>query len=79
MRRLFGRIAVRCAENPNLKDKVGREGLIDNKAGKVFRDLVVNILRDGPQIFRDRFGEPQAPPPETLGRLSAPQGRRGEE
>jgi len=46
MRRLFGRVAVRCAENPNLKDKAGREGLIDNKTGKVFRDLVVNILRE---------------------------------
>ncbi|MBW2037969.1 MAG: histidine kinase, partial [Deltaproteobacteria bacterium] len=30
--------------NPNLKDKAGREGIIDNKASKVFRDLVVNIL-----------------------------------
>lgn len=30
--------------NPNLKDKAGREGIIDNKAAKAFRDVVQNIL-----------------------------------
>lgn len=43
-RRTFGRIALTREGNPNLKDKAGREGLIDNKAVKVFRDLVENIL-----------------------------------
>ena len=43
-RRTFGRIAITRERNPNLKDKAGREGIIDNKAAKVFRDLVENIL-----------------------------------
>jgi len=44
LRRLFGRVALRIQDNPNLRDKAGREGLIDNKAAKTFRDLVENIL-----------------------------------
>lgn len=44
MRRLFGRVALSRNTNPNLKDKAGREGIIDNKAAKVFRDIVVNVL-----------------------------------
>lgn len=43
-RRTFGRIAITRALNPNLKDKAGREGIIDNKAAKVFRDIVENIF-----------------------------------
>lgn len=43
-RRTFGRIALTREHNPNLRDKAGREGIIDNKAAKVFRDLVENIL-----------------------------------
>ncbi|MBI3145220.1 MAG: ATP-binding protein [Pseudogulbenkiania sp.] len=43
-RRTFGRVAITRDDNYNLKDKAGREGLIDNKAAKVFRDLVENIL-----------------------------------
>lgn len=43
-RRTFGRIAITRDSNPNLKDKAGREGLIDNQATKIFRDLVRNIL-----------------------------------
>lgn len=44
IRRMFGRIGITRGKNPNLKDKAGREGLIDNKAAKVFRDLVENVL-----------------------------------
>lgn len=44
LRNLFGRIALRKEQNPNLRDKAGREGLIDNRAVKTFRDLVENIL-----------------------------------
>lgn len=43
-RRTFGRVAITREGNPNLKDKAGREGIIDNKAAKIFRDLVENIL-----------------------------------
>lgn len=44
-RRIFGRIAISRANNPNLKDKAGREGFIVNKAAKSLKALVVNILK----------------------------------
>lgn len=43
-RRIFGRIALSRDGNPNLKDKAGREGIIENRAAKAFRDIVINIL-----------------------------------
>lgn len=43
-RNIFGRVALSSEYNYNLRDKAGREGLIDNKAAKEFRDLVINIL-----------------------------------
>lgn len=43
-RGMFGRIAISTQANPNLRDKAGREGIIDNKASKVFKDIIVNIL-----------------------------------
>ncbi len=45
-RRIFGRIKISREENPNLKDKAGREGFIDNNASKIFREIVENILID---------------------------------
>jgi len=45
LRSMFGRVALRKDQNPNLRDKAGREGLIDNRAAKSFRDLVENILK----------------------------------
>lgn len=50
-RRLFGRVALTRNENPNLRDKAGREGIIDNKAAKVFRDIVINILKVSARRF----------------------------
>lgn len=44
-RRMFGRIAISRELNPNLRDKAGREGFIDNRATKVLREIVKNILR----------------------------------
>ncbi|MFN3727934.1 MAG: ATP-binding protein, partial [Allosphingosinicella sp.] len=43
-RRMFGRIAISRSANPNLRDKAGREGLIDNRAAKTLKGLVENIL-----------------------------------
>ncbi|HFT1740875.1 TPA: ATP-binding protein, partial [Vibrio vulnificus] len=43
-RNIFGRVVISGGENKNLRDKAGREGFIDNKAAKVFRDIVNNIL-----------------------------------
>lgn len=44
-RRMFGRVALSRDLNPNLRDKAGREGFIDNRAAKVLRALVMNILK----------------------------------
>lgn len=44
-RRLFGRIAISRRENPNLRDKAGREGLIDNTASRAMQLLVRDVLR----------------------------------
>src|SRR5262249_54811617 len=44
LRRMFGSIDISSITNPNLRDKAGREGLIDNLSAKVFREIVQNIL-----------------------------------
>ncbi|MEL4417397.1 ATP-binding protein [Shewanella algae] len=44
-RRMFGRVSISREKNPNLRDKAGREGFIDNTCAKALRTLVVNILR----------------------------------
>jgi len=52
-RRSFGRVSFSSQENPYLKDKAGREGLVVNKARREMVDLVVNVLR---QTARQFFG-----------------------
>ena len=42
---------LRTGDNPNLKDKAGREGLIDNRAAKTLRDLVANILKQSARMY----------------------------
>lgn len=44
-RRMFGRVAISRENNPNLKDKAGREGFIDNRSAKALRAIVMNILK----------------------------------
>ncbi|MGX5775372.1 ATP-binding protein [Methylorubrum zatmanii] len=44
-RQMFGRIAITREGNPNLKDKAGREGLLDNSAAKSLKAIVENLLR----------------------------------
>jgi signal transduction histidine kinase len=53
LRQLFGRVALRIESNPNLRDKAGREGLIDNRAAKSLRDLIEHILKT---TARNYFG-----------------------
>jgi len=43
-RQMFGRLAIKRDRNPNLKDKAGREGLLDNRAAKTLKVLVSNVL-----------------------------------
>lgn len=52
-RRTFGRVAITKAENSHLRDKAGREGLIDNQAAREFRYLVIELLRT---LARRYFG-----------------------
>lgn len=44
-RRIFGRIAISRSSNPNLRDKAGREGLIDNVASRSIQALIVDLLK----------------------------------
>ncbi|PRA27645.1 histidine kinase [Brevundimonas sp. MYb46] len=52
-RQMFGRLAISRYQNPNLKDKAGREGLLDNTAAKTLRRLIENILM---KSAREYFG-----------------------
>ncbi len=45
-RRSFGRVAFTRTENPNLRDKAGREGLVDNRAFRELKILVKGVLVD---------------------------------
>ena len=50
-RQMFGRIAITREGNPNLKDKAGREGLLDNSAAKSLKAIVENLLRQSARRF----------------------------
>ncbi|MBL8618278.1 MAG: ATP-binding protein [Deltaproteobacteria bacterium] len=52
-RRSFGRIALTKGDNPNLRDKAGREGLIVNRAAGEFRQLIIDLLM---RLARRYFG-----------------------
>lgn len=67
-RRTFGRIAISRDGNPNLKDKAGREGLIDNQAKREFRMLVIEILETTARRF---FGSDSQPRKEILPEIVA--------
>ena len=50
-RRSFGRIGVSRSANSALKDKAGREGLVDNRAFREMRLLVVEFLKDSARKY----------------------------
>lgn len=52
-RRSFGRLAFTRAANPSLRDKAGREGLVENRASRELRLLVQALLL---KLARDYFG-----------------------
>ena len=72
-RQMFGRLAISRRDNPNLTDKAGREGLLDNRAAKTLKALVSNILR---QSARHYFGSDSDPRKELLPQISADNQRR---
>lgn len=50
-RQMFGRLAITRETNPNLKDKAGREGLLDNRAAKTLKLIVDNILTRSARLY----------------------------
>ena len=52
-RRVFGRVRITRDGNYRLKDKAGREGLVDNEAKRLFKDAVVEVLKT---LARKYFG-----------------------
>lgn len=67
-RRTFGGIKISSENNPNLRDKAGREGLIDNRAAKQFRELVINLLVD---LGKNHFGRDSEHRKEILPKIQA--------
>jgi signal transduction histidine kinase len=67
-RQMFGRLAITRDHNPNLKDKAGREGLLDNRAAKTLKELVANILM---QSARRYFGSASDIRDELLPQINA--------
>lgn len=67
-RQMFGRLAITRSANPNLKDKAGREGLLDNRAAKTLKLIVANILS---QSARRYFGSASSIRGEVLPQVQA--------
>jgi signal transduction histidine kinase len=67
-RQMFGRLAITRRDNPNLKDKAGREGLLDNRAAKTLKLIVANILMQSARLY---FGSASTIRDETLPQVKA--------
>lgn len=50
-RQMFGRLAISRDHNPNLKDKAGREGLLDNRAAKTLKEIVSAVLKRSARLY----------------------------
>lgn len=72
-RQMFGRLAITREDNPNLKDKAGREGLLDNRAAKTLKALISNILM---QSARRYFGSDSEIRRELLPEISSENKRK---
>ena len=72
-RQMFGRLAITREHNPNLKDKAGREGLLDNRAAKTLKEIVSNILM---QSARRYFGSASELRKELLPEISSENKRK---
>jgi signal transduction histidine kinase len=67
-RRSFGRVNLTRNENPDLKDKAGREGLVDNRARRLMKELVVGVFKYTARAF---FGSASQIRQEVLPELQA--------
>ena len=72
-RQMFGRLAITREHNPNLKDKAGREGLLDNRAAKTLKEIISNILM---QSARRYFGSASVLRKELLPEISSENKRK---
>ena len=72
-RQMFGRLSITRTHNPNLKDKAGREGLLDNRAAKTLKVLVANILMHSARRY---FGSASEIRQELIPQISADNARR---
>ena len=72
-RQMFGRIAITREHNPNLKDKAGREGLLDNRAAKTLKALIGNLLMQSARLY---FGSASEIRTELLPQISAENRRK---
>ena len=72
-RQMFGGLAITRELNPNLKDKAGREGLLDNRAAKTLKGLIANILM---QSARRYFGSASEIRQDLLPQISAENAKR---
>ena len=50
-RRVFGRVRISRNNNPHLRDKAGREGLVENQAKRMLREIVIQLLKDAARRF----------------------------
>jgi len=53
-RNMFGGISITKDGNPNLRDKAGREGLIQNSTLKALREVIVNIFKSTADMYFGR-------------------------
>ncbi|HCS53918.1 ATP-binding protein [Rubinisphaera sp.] len=67
-RRVFGRIFISRTNNPNLKDKAGREGLVENQAKRLMRSMVIAVLME---TARRYFGSSSPIREKELARIEA--------
>lgn len=71
-RRVFGRVSMSREANPNLRDKAGREGLVENQAKRLMKNLVISVLRETARRF---FGSASPIREEELARIKASQSK----
>jgi len=75
-RRTFGRVALTAAKNPNIRDKAGREGIIDNQAARELKLLLIALLKE---TARRYFGTESPERKEIVDELKARSNRAAEE
>ncbi|MCA9213347.1 MAG: ATP-binding protein [Planctomycetales bacterium] len=74
-RRVFGRVFLTRDDNPQLLDKAGREGLVENQAKRLMKALVIEVLREAARRY---FGYDSPIREKELARIAA-KNKKGKE